>query len=181
MLGELQFNPSVRDGKPEKCIACGNPLHHKSEHYCSKKCATKMESESIGDVPAFLSKWKLRKYKEFKDPLYMLRKKTRRKTYDLLKKDIIQKQPCVVCGIHDVIAHHKDYSRHNDVIWICESIIQGIMMAKWAFSITNYGGIPSGSYPEVCVMGRCQGNIKNLNRNLKRNERLRRGKGLFKI
>jgi len=69
----------------------------------------------------------------------MLRKKTRRKTYDLLKKDIIQKQPCVVCGIHDVIAHHKDYSRHNDVIWICESIIQGIMMAKWAFSITNYG------------------------------------------
>ncbi|MCG2774709.1 MAG: hypothetical protein L6406_03420, partial [Desulfobacterales bacterium] len=41
-------------------------------------------------------------------------------------------------------------------------------------SITNYGGIPSGSYPEVCVMGICQGNIKNLNRNLKRNERLRR-------
>jgi len=51
-----------------------------------------MESESIGDVPAFLSTWKLRKYKEFKDPLSVLRKKTRRKTNDLLKKGIIQKQ-----------------------------------------------------------------------------------------
>jgi len=47
-------------------------------------------------------------------------KKTRRKTNDLLKKGIIQKQPCVVCGKHDVIAHHEDYSRSNDVIWICE-------------------------------------------------------------
>ena len=75
-----------------------------------------MESEGIGDVPAFLSKWKLRKYKEFKDPLLVLRKKTRRKTNDLLKKGIIQKQTCVVCGKHDVIAHHEDYSRPNDVI-----------------------------------------------------------------
>ena len=115
-----KFNPSVRDGKPIKCIACGNPLHHKSEQYCSKKCATKMESEGIGDVPAFLSKWKLRKYKEFKDPLLVLRKRTRRKTNNLLKKGIIQKQPCVVCGKHDVIAHHEDYSRPNGVIWICE-------------------------------------------------------------
>ncbi len=79
-----------------------------------------MESEGIGDVPAFLSKWKLRKYKEFKDPLLVLRKRTRRKTNDLLKKGIIQKQTCVVCGKHDVIAHHEDYSRPNDVIWICE-------------------------------------------------------------
>ncbi len=79
-----------------------------------------MESDGISDVPAFLSKWKLRKYKEFKDPLSVLRKKTRRKTNDLLKKGIIQKQPCVVCGKHDMIAHHEDYSRPNDVICICE-------------------------------------------------------------
>ncbi len=45
-----------------------------------------MEFVNIGDVPAFLSKWKLRKYKEFKDPLLALRKRTRRKTIDLLKK-----------------------------------------------------------------------------------------------
>ena len=137
-----KFNPPVRDGKPVKCIACGNPLHHKSEHYCSKKCATKMESESIGDVPAFLSKWKLRKYKEFKDPLSVLRKKTRRKTNDLLKKGIIQKQPCVVCGKHDVIAHHEDYSRPNDVIWICEvcgrgtfvpSVLDGLVCGRGTF------------------------------------------------
>ncbi len=79
-----KFYPSLQDGKPVKCIACGNPLHHKSEHYCSKKCAIEIESASIGDVPAFLSKWKLRKYKEFKDPLVVLRKKTRRKTNNFL-------------------------------------------------------------------------------------------------
>jgi hypothetical protein len=92
----------VRDGKLEKCIAYGNPLYHKSEHYCSKKCATKIGSEDSDDVPPFLSKWKLRKYKEFKDPLSVIRKKTRRNTNDLLKKGIIKKRPCVVCGKHDV-------------------------------------------------------------------------------
>ena len=115
-----KFNPAVRDGKPEKCIVCGSLLHHKSEHYCSKKCAQEMASDTGGVVPEFLSKWKLRKYKDFKDPLSVLRKKTRNKTNELLKKDIIKKQPCVVCGKHDVIAHHEDYSKPTDVIWICE-------------------------------------------------------------
>jgi len=117
---KAKFNPPVRNGKPEKCVECGNPLHHKSEHYCSEKCAAKIITEDHDDAPPFLSKWKLRKHKEFKDPLSVLRKKTRRKTNDLLRKGIIQKQPCVVCRKRDVIAHHEEYSRANDVIWICE-------------------------------------------------------------
>lgn len=31
----------------------------------------------------------------------------------------IQKQPCLFCGAEKVHAHHRDYSRPLDVIWLC--------------------------------------------------------------
>jgi hypothetical protein len=33
---------------------------------------------------------------------------------------LISKQPCFVCGITDnVHAHHEDYNRPYDVVWLC--------------------------------------------------------------
>ena len=32
----------------------------------------------------------------------------------------IQKLPCLVCGSDEVEAHHPDYSRPLDVVWLCE-------------------------------------------------------------
>lgn len=31
----------------------------------------------------------------------------------------LTKQPCAVCGASDVHAHHEDYSRPFDVVWLC--------------------------------------------------------------
>lgn len=31
----------------------------------------------------------------------------------------IQKQPCLICGNENVQAHHEDYSKPLDVIWLC--------------------------------------------------------------
>jgi len=35
------------------------------------------------------------------------------------RKGILKKQPCWVCGA-DAIAHHPDYSRPLDVVWLCQ-------------------------------------------------------------
>ena len=110
----------ARPGKPTKCIACGEKLHSKSEHYCSQKCADTFESGNKGDKPAFLSKWKLRKRRLLRDPFARARDKTRRKTKNLIKTGRLVKRSCAVCGNREVIAHHEDYNKAFKVIWMCE-------------------------------------------------------------
>lgn len=36
-----------------------------------------------------------------------------------VKYGILVPQPCLVCGEKNVVAHHKDYDRPYDVIWLC--------------------------------------------------------------
>jgi len=110
-----------REGKPTSCIVCGGELHRKSEYYCSKNCEGNYpHKQSDKDKPPFLSKWKIRKSKEARDPLIQIRRKTRRKTNDLLKVGKLKKRPCLVCENKDVIPHHEDYSNPFSVLWLCE-------------------------------------------------------------
>lgn len=38
-----------------------------------------------------------------------------------LKKGELQRQPCAICGATKVEAHHRDYSKPLDVVWLCRS------------------------------------------------------------
>jgi len=40
-------------------------------------------------------------------------------TASALRRGLIQQQPCEVCGIEAVDAHHDDYSRPMNVRWLC--------------------------------------------------------------
>lgn len=120
-MGKNKLIIPVREGYPDKCISCENTLHKKSEYYCSKKCEQNYGEIHSGEIPPFLSKWKVRKYKSKKDPLIEVRKRARRITQNLLRDGKLKKAPCVVCESEEVLAHHEDYSRPNDVIWICEN------------------------------------------------------------
>ena len=42
------------------------------------------------------------------------------KVYYYLKKGIIKKQNCCVCGDINSKAHHEDYSKPLEVVWYCE-------------------------------------------------------------
>ncbi len=110
----------VREGMPTSCIECNGVIHRKSEHYCSNHCESIYKTPTDGIKPHFLSKWKVRKLKEAKDPLIRERKKVRRKTNDLIKKGKLRKKSCVVCGKKTVLPHHEDYSNPFKVIWLCE-------------------------------------------------------------
>ena len=60
-----------------------------------------------------------------RDYLKMYRKenpekyKAHRKVYYAIKTGKLFKEPCAVCGNKDVHAHHEDYSKPLDVIWLC--------------------------------------------------------------
>jgi hypothetical protein len=114
------FNIPIREGKPTECIVCGGALHRKSEYYCSKACYDAYMTDTEHEKPSFLSKWKIRKRKEARDPSIALRKKTRLKTHALLQQGKLRKKPCVVCHNRQVIPHHEDYTNPSYVIWLCE-------------------------------------------------------------
>ena len=51
---------------------------------------------------------------------YPEKKRAHMKVYFALKKGVLIKHPCFMCG--DMAeAHHPDYSRPLDVIWLCSS------------------------------------------------------------
>ncbi|SIT56247.1 hypothetical protein BQ8794_270074 [Mesorhizobium prunaredense] len=43
-----------------------------------------------------------------------------------LKKGLIEKEPCGVCGAHEVDGHHHDYDRPMDVRWLCRLHHRGV-------------------------------------------------------
>lgn len=45
--------------------------------------------------------------------------RARNKTYAALKSGALVRKPCVVCGAEKVDAHHPDYSKPLEVIWVC--------------------------------------------------------------
>ncbi|MCR4345195.1 MAG: hypothetical protein NUV44_10590 [Candidatus Scalindua sp.] len=93
----------VRVGMPVSCIECDGIIHRKSEHYCSNHCENVYKAPTGEKKPPFLSKWKVRKVKEAKNPLIREMEKA-----------------CVVCGKKTVLPHHEDYSNPFKVIWLCE-------------------------------------------------------------
>jgi hypothetical protein len=119
-MAKKQIKVNIREGKPQVCIVCKNPLHNKSEYYCSKNCADQYSPIDSKEKPPFLSKWKIRKRKELRDPSVLMRHKVRSKTKTLIKEGKIKKKPCYICGNKDVIIHHEDYRNPYDIICLCE-------------------------------------------------------------
>ena len=47
------------------------------------------------------------------------KRKAHRQTYQAIKKGLISKSPCEVCGEAKVEAHHEDYTQPLKVRWLC--------------------------------------------------------------
>lgn len=48
------------------------------------------------------------------------REETRRLTNLAIRSGELIRRPCEVCGSVNVHVHHRDYSNHLDVMWLCE-------------------------------------------------------------
>jgi hypothetical protein len=76
----------------------------------------KLRSKSTAGKKARVNRYfrYIRKYPE--------KYKAHLKLRDALRKGILTKQPCEICGgTEDIEAHHDDYSKPLEVIWLCKN------------------------------------------------------------
>ena len=50
---------------------------------------------------------------------YPIKYKANNKVSDAIHRKILIKKPCIICGETKVDAHHEDYNKPLDVIWLC--------------------------------------------------------------
>jgi hypothetical protein len=73
-----------------------------------------------------------------------LRNNARQRLHYWMRKGHISPGPCQVCGNPNVEAHHDDYSRALEVIWLCKTH-HGLVRREeislkgtWLYEMTHY-------------------------------------------
>lgn len=123
---EDQFgkNSSASDGLNSACKACLNAYQkdRREKMNASKPAEWKKKS---ADKAAYMRKW------HEKNPGYRTRAKqawlqlhpdrlaVKEKVRYAVRTGKLQKLPCWTCGDEKVEAHHYDYSKPLDVVWLC--------------------------------------------------------------
>lgn len=49
---------------------------------------------------------------------------------NVLRIGVLERQPCVVCGALKVDAHHEDYDKPYDVVWLCRKHHRALHLAE---------------------------------------------------
>ena len=86
-----------------------NPLSKKESIFFCKKCSKKLNTISI-----YCDKCS----KEV--PEWRLKIETRGLSRKLIKRNMIKKENCSVCGIEKSEAHHPDYNNAVFIVWLCK-------------------------------------------------------------
>ena len=93
--------------------------------YC--KLCSSLENRSLRK---YYAKYNRNRYKNDENFRNIIKKRTRRFTkkkgdmiyvsvFNAIKKGMLLKKPCMICGNKKVHGHHKDYKKVLDVIWLC--------------------------------------------------------------
>lgn len=117
-LDRFYSHPAMRDGHLNKCIECtkedakahriANPEHYKE--YESKRGG--------GEKRKRLNSTHVKKWREGNPEKYRAQNAVNNAVRD---KKITKPTECQICGkAYRLIAHHRDYSKPLDVLWICQ-------------------------------------------------------------
>lgn len=95
------------------------PLSIRKQH-CADGCknSNKQKLENNGNWKGGISKNHYH-YKKIQMERYPERVKARQEVFNAIKRGEIIRQSCSVCGLEKAHAHHEDYSKPLDVIWLC--------------------------------------------------------------
>lgn len=105
----------MKDGRLNKCIACTKKdvAKHRQENWESVRAYDRMRASQPHRVAA--RQRIVAAYEE----RFPNRKKANVAVGNAIKAGRIKKQPCWVCG-SNAVAHHPDYDRPLDVVWLCQ-------------------------------------------------------------
>lgn len=107
-------------------FAINNRKYRASECKVCNKLATQLRQKANPkkrDAIMKISKAKkpelYREIRKRADRRYPEKAKARSKLREAVRHGRLERQPCLICGILPVDAHHPDYSKPLDVMWLC--------------------------------------------------------------
>lgn len=112
-LSEFYKHPQMADGHLNKCKTCtkvdvSTNYRHNIEHYKEYECKRNQ------------SRWA---YKTEQCRLWRKKNPEKYKAHtavnNALRSGELKKQECLVCGDPNTHAHHDDYSKPLEVLWLC--------------------------------------------------------------
>ena len=115
-LKDFYKHPMMADGHLNKCKEC------------TKKDVSKHRLENIDQIRAYDRKRAVlperRKLNSEINKAWRQEDKRRMAAHNAVSRAIksgkLQRQPCVRCGEIKSLAHHEDYDKKLDVIWLCQ-------------------------------------------------------------
>ena len=109
-LSDFYAMKTMKSGHMSKCKECFKKEMHEArkrniEHYreYDRNRGSRMSNEDLRRQRARHPEWV----------------KAHRAVHNALRNGTLHKKPCEVCGASFVHAHHPDYSKPLDVIWLC--------------------------------------------------------------
>jgi hypothetical protein len=110
------------------CANCGNEFFARRSELekgrakcCSRSCRNSYwnRGENNPNWKGGISK-KYYHYKKLQVKRYPDRIRARNIISNRIKRGSIIREPCAICGSMDTEAHHEDYSKPLEVVWLCK-------------------------------------------------------------
>jgi len=114
-LDDFYEHPKMKDGHLGKCKQC-------AKDDSNARRAEKLESVRAYDRERAQNparKAAVRRYVRARNLRYPQKRKARIAVGNAIRDGLLVKLPCVRCGDENVEAHHHDYSKPLEVIWLC--------------------------------------------------------------
>jgi hypothetical protein len=126
-MNEYYKHKAMADGHLNKCKSCvrsrvGNHMKENADYYkkYDKQRANLPHRVEARKAYAKTEQGKIaiKRAREKYAAIYPLRRAAHIITGNAIRDGVLKKQPCLVCGDNSE-AHHPDYSRPLDVVWLC--------------------------------------------------------------
>lgn len=109
-------------GRSLHCYTCGKLKEHAKAGYCNGCEAARDRIRRLKNVQSeeFVLREREKVVARCKDdPIFKIKKDIHNLTNSATRLGILDRQPCEVCGVTKVDAHHDDYNKPMEVRWLC--------------------------------------------------------------
>jgi hypothetical protein len=117
------FYTNDKTCKPCRCAKNRANREAKIDQYQAYDKARNMRPDRVAARAEYIATDEGKAARRRASATYYFRHKDRRSATVTLNNAVrdgrVTKQPCFMCGCEEVEAHHPDYSRPLDVVWLC--------------------------------------------------------------